>query len=213
MDPNIHLEQPGLAEGRGPAEDSAAYLRRLKGEHTEDAPRAGADGKIPATQSTPGIKERRQSQRFPCSGSVEFKTEGSDVHMWGTVTDISLQGCYVEMSTTFPINTKASLVIESNGIRFHTQATVRASYPFLGMGMCFSGIEAGQRKRLEEILAALAGQKTIPNGVRSEESNIAETVASADPGAFMEEVAEFFKKNAALSRDQFYEIAKRVRRS
>ena len=215
MDPNIHLEQPGLAEGRGQGEETAAYLRRLKAQLTEDAAHGGAeaDTQIPATQSSLPIKERRQSQRFPCSGSVEFKTEGSDVHMWGTVTDVSLHGCYVEMSTTFPVNTKANLVIESNGIRFHTQATVRASYPFLGMGMCFSGIEAGQRKRLEEILATLAGQKNIVNGVRSEESNVAETVASADPGACMEEVAEFFKKNAALSRDQFCEIAKRVRRS
>lgn len=215
MDPNIHIEQPGLAGGRGQGEETAAYLRRLKGEHTEDAPRprADEDAQIPATQAAPGTKERRQSQRFPCSGSVEFKTEGSDVHMWGTVTDISLHGCYVEMSTTFPVNTKANLVIESNGVRFHTQATVRASYPFLGMGMCFSGIEAGQRANLEEILATLAGQKNIVNGVRSEESDVAETVASADPGACMEEVAEFFKKNAALSRDQFCEIAKRVRRS
>jgi PilZ domain len=133
MDPNIHFEQPGLAGGRGPAEDSAAYLRRLKAELTEDAAHGGAeaDTQSLATQSAPPIKERRQSQRFACSGSVEFKAEGSDVHMWGTVTDISLHGCYVEMSTTFPINTKASLVIESGGIRFHTQATVRLPTLFL----------------------------------------------------------------------------------
>jgi len=215
MDPNIHLEQPGLGGDRGQGEETAAYLRRLKGEHTGDAPRprADADAQIPATESAPGLKERRQSQRFPCSGSVEFKTEGSDVRMWGTVTDISLHGCYVEMSTTFPVNTRTNLVIESNGVRFHSQATVRASYPFLGMGMCFAGIETAQRAKLEEILAVLAGQETIGDGVPSEESGLAEVVASADPWACMEGVAEFFKKNAALSRDQFCEIAKRVRRS
>jgi len=213
MDPNIHLEQPGLGGDRGQGEETAAYLRRLKGEHTGDAPRPRADAQIPATESAPGLKERRQSQRFPCSGSVEFKTEGSDVRMWGTVTDISLHGCYVEMSTTFPVNTRTNLVIESNGVRFHSQATVRASYPFLGMGMCFAGIEAAQRAKLEEILAVLAGQETIGDGVPSEESGLAEVVASADPWACMEGVAEFFKKNAALSRDQFCEIAKRVRRS
>lgn len=215
MDPNIHFEQPGLAEDHGPGEETAAYLRRLKAEHMEDAPRARADvdTRTPATQSSPAVKERRQTQRFACSGSVEFKTEGSDVRMWGTVTDISLHGCYLEMSTTFPVNTKASLVIESAGVRVHTQATVRASYPFLGMGMSFTGIEAGQRSRLEEILAALAGQRTIVNDVPSEEPSLAEVVTSADPWACTEEIAEFFKKNAALSRDQFYEIANRVRRS
>jgi len=34
-------------------------------------------------------KERRQSPRLRCSGSVDFRADGSDVRMWGTLTDIS----------------------------------------------------------------------------------------------------------------------------
>lgn len=214
MDPNIHFELPGLPQDRGHTEDNAAYLRRLKAQQTGDAqPRAEADGKIPAATGSPDGKERRRSPRFQCSGSVEFKAEGSDIRMWGTVTDISLHGCYVEMSTTFPVNTKASLVLESAGVRLHAQATVRTSYPFLGMGMCFREIEPGQQAQLKEILAALAEQKGFRTDVPLEQADLQELLASVDPRACIDEIAEFFKKSAALSRDEFYEIAKRVRRS
>ena len=61
--------------------------------------------------------------------------------MWGTLTDISLHGCYVEMNATFPVDTKVDLVLKSFGIRIHTPGRVRATYPSLGMGICFAEIE------------------------------------------------------------------------
>ena len=57
--------------------------------------------------------------------------------MWGTLTDISLHGCYVEMNATSPIDTKVDLVLKSFGIRIEVSGTVRTSYPFLGMGIGF----------------------------------------------------------------------------
>jgi len=240
MDPNFQCEERGLVQDRGRSDDNAAYLRRLKAQQVESAPRTGADPdtSLISPQCNPVIKERRQSRRYACSGSVEFKVEGSAVRMWGTVTDISQHGCYVEMSTTFPVNTKASLVLDSVGVRFHTQATVRASYPFLGMGMCFTEMEAAQRSQLEQILATLAGAKAIPNGAASEqtasrqtgfeqldpdeigrqqiafgEPSLAEVLAFVDPWVCLEEISQFFKKNTVLSRDELYDIAKRVRRS
>src|SRR5208282_4990825 len=58
-----------------------------------------------ARAPTPGgavfVKERRRSQRFQCSGSVELQPQDGSAHMWGALTDISLHGCYVEMPTTF----------------------------------------------------------------------------------------------------------------
>ena len=158
MDPTLHSEQPGLAEDHSQGGDTAAYLRRLKAQPSEGEASADAgSAKVPAVQPYPAVKERRRSPRFACSGSVELFVEGSDARLWGTLKDISLHGCYVEMPTTFLVNTNASLTLESAGIRVSTQATVRASYPFLGMGLCYTEMEAGQRSRLEQILAALAG--------------------------------------------------------
>jgi hypothetical protein len=113
-------------------DNSVNYLRRLKqqieAERLSSAP-ASTDP-TPATQpNSSSGKERRRSPRFRCAGSAEVTTEGSPARMWGTLTDISLRGCYVEMSTTFPIDTRVELVLEALGIRFRAQATFTPGHP------------------------------------------------------------------------------------
>jgi hypothetical protein len=133
--------------------------------------------------------------------------------MWGTVTDVSLHGCYVEMNTTFPVGAKVGLVLKSFGIRIETPGTVRASYPFLGMGICFTEIEPAEQLHLKQLLAALSGRGAVANGISAEEKSVKDTLASADPRAFIDGIAEFFQKKQMLSRDEFHQIAKRARRS
>ena len=130
-----------------------------------------------------------------CSGSVEFRAEGSDVRMWGTLTDVSLHGCYVEMNTTFPVNTKVDLVLKSFGIRIQAPGTVRTSYPFLGMGICFAEIEPEQQLQLKQLLAVLAGRNAVSNGGSAEENGMKDTLRSADPRAFLDEITKFFRRN------------------
>ncbi len=69
----------------------------------------------------------------------------------------------VEMNTTFPVGTKVNLVLKSFGIRVQAPGTVRATYPFLGMGICFAEIEPEQQLQLKQLLAALAGHSAVPN--------------------------------------------------
>ena len=132
--------------------------------------------------------------------------------MWGTVTDVSLHGCYVEMNTTFPVDTKVDLVLKSFGIRIEAPGTVRASYPFLGMGICFAEMEPAQQLQLKQLLAALAGRSAVSNGMSADENNLKDSLAAADPKSFLDGIAEFFQKNQTLSRDEFHQITKRARR-
>jgi len=208
--------QPDLAPDPSNGDESVDYLRRLKGAAVEAAPAdavARGGGGAPAATNSNAWKERRQSPRLRCSGSAEFRAEGNDARMWGTVTDVSLHGCYVEMNTTFPVDTKVGLVLKSFGIRIEAPGTVRASYPFLGMGICFAEIEPAQQLQLKQLLAALAGRSAVSNGMSAEENSVKDTLASADPKAFLDGIAEFFQKNQTLSRDEFHQIAKRARRS
>jgi hypothetical protein len=217
VDPNLQTEQPGLSPGAHKTEDRADYLRQLKTQQAEDAPSTPAATSsivIPAAASSPDFKERRRSPRFQCSGSAEFRPEGSDVRMWGTLTDVSLHGCYVEMNNTFPAGTRVSLTIEVLAVRVRVQATVRVSYPFLGMGMCFSEIEPGQQLQLEQLLAALSGQSPISGSASSAApvSNLTHSLADVDSKTMVDELTQFFRSNHLLSRDEFYQIAKRARR-
>jgi len=215
VDPRIYRAQPDLTPDSSNGDEGVDYLRRLKGSAPQGVPADAAArvvGEAPATAKSAAWKERRQSPRLRCSGSAEFRTEASDVRIWGTVTDVSLHGCYVEMNTTFPIGTKVDLVLKSFGIRIETPGEVRASYPFLGMGICFAEIEPVQQLHLKDLLGALAGRSAVSNGISAQENKMNDTLRSADPKAFLDEITEFFQKNQLLSRNEFHQIAKRARR-
>jgi len=210
MDPNIICEQPGFSEGgpRQPDEDGASYLRRLKGQPGDDLPTPPANASAPTPAGAVFVKERRRSQRFQCSGSVELQPQDGSAHMWGALTDISLHGCYVEMPTTLPTDTVVSLTVEVLGIRFSAQAKVRVSYPSLGMGMCFTEIDPEQQKQLGQLLKAVAGQRATLSASPVEQTPLSETVGPADSKVFVERLTEYFKKNSSLSREEFYAVGR-----
>ncbi len=215
VEPRIYRAQPDLASDSSNGEEGVDYLRRLRGAAVEGAPAAGAvkGGEAPAAADSVAWIERRQSPRLRCSGSAEVRTKGSDVCKWGTVTDISQHGCYVEMNITFPVGTKVDLVLKSFGIRIETPGEVRASYPSLGMGICFTEIEPVQQMQLKQLLAALTGRSAVSSGISDQENSVKDALAAADPKAFLDEITEFFQKNQLLSRNEFHQIAKRARRS
>jgi hypothetical protein len=216
VDPHISPDQPGLSQDLSKSDDPVNYLRQLRGPVAEGMASGGAargDGKAGGSPFGSGFKDRRQSPRLRCSGSVEFRVEGSNVRMWGTLTDISLHGCYVEMNATFPVDTNVDLVMTSFGVRIHTAGRVRATYPSLGMGICFADIEPEEQRQLKQLLAALSGRSTIYAAKSPEEVSMKEILASADPRTILGEVMGFFRNNQLLSRAEFYQIAKRARRS
>jgi len=221
VDPHIYSGQPGLPPDSGSSEEGVNYLRRLKTTVAEGAPAAASaaakgGGKAPAT--VPEWTEKRRSPRLRCSGSVEFRAEGSDACMWGTLTNVSLHGCYVEMDTTFPVGTKVNVVLKSFGIRIQApglvcaSGTVRAQYPFVGMGIGFADLEPAQQLQLKQLLDALATGGVAAETGAAQENNMEDTLASADPRAILDGIAEFFHKRPGLHRDEFHQIAKSVRR-
>ena len=220
MDHRLIPNQPGLDQDSSTGEDGVQYLRTLKNAAgtpgtATPSPR-GDDGAL--VEASPTGIERRRSLRYRCSGSAEFRAEGSDVRMWGTLTDISLHGCYIEMSTTFPVDTRVDLSLEASGIRVRLVGTVRVSYPFLGMGISFTEIEPGQQLQLEQLLFTLVGQtappaETEPSEDKAGKNMIAGAVEAADPKVVIEEVRRFFAENGLLSREEFLLIAKRAMRS
>jgi hypothetical protein len=135
---------------------------------------------------------------------------GSDVRLWGTLIDISLHGCYVEMSSTSPVDTRVRLVLKSCGHRIETGGTVRASYPALGMGICFEDIESEQQVQLQQLIAMLAGNSGV-DGISAAENHASDSPRQVDPKALLNEVTEFFRNNQLLSRNEFHQMAKRAR--
>ena len=234
MDRHTYPDQSGLLPGVGDPDDSGEsvnYLRRLKGTAAQAGPAkaktmdyngsrtpaaaiaaAVAPALAPVPVSSPSFIERRKTPRLRCSGSLELRAEGTDVRIWGTLTDVGLHGCYVEMNTTFPIGTKVDLVLKSMSIRVETPGIIRATYPFLGMGMSFSDTEPEQKLQLQQLLSALRSRSHFLTSDPAQHDEKKDPLAAADPKALVDEIALFFRKNTALSREEFYQLAKRIRR-
>lgn len=216
MDPFQHDGTHGLGS-RSPEEDGANYLRRLKElqEPVAADPPPAERPMAPLVEIVPKRAERRRSPRYSCRGSVEFRAGGSDVRVWGTLTDISRHGCYVEMTSTFPAGTDVDLGVEVQGIRVRARGTVCVTYAFLGMGIAFTVMEPGQEANLEQLLSALAERRgpAGPDPGASEEHDAQKAMAAADPNALLDEIVHFFALNRLLSREEFIRIAKMARRS
>jgi hypothetical protein len=81
------------------------------------------------------------------------------------------------------------------------------------MGICFANGAPLEQLQLKQLLAALAGRNTAHIGRPAEDAGMKESLREADPRTFLGEITEFFQTNQLLSRAEFYQIAKRVRRS
>jgi hypothetical protein len=106
---------------------------------------AGAAEEIcntPDASITPKAKQnRRHYTRHRCVGTVEFRVQGSKTSVSGTLTDLSLGGCYIKAQTTCPKGTIVELVLEVGKTRLHVQGRVAAVNPTTGMGIEFTSSE------------------------------------------------------------------------
>ena len=189
---------------------TAEYLRALKQSNTHDQPEPSP---AMGSQSQAPASERRSNQRFKCEGSAEFRTEGSDIRTWATITDLSHGGCYVEMQATSPRDTPVDMVLVINGVRAHVKGIVRVSYPFLGMGIAFTEVTSENRVRLDDILKRLAGQKLQPiSGAPLVGGTGLDVSHVRDATAALKAVAAFFQTNPALTREEFTELVSESQR-
>jgi hypothetical protein len=80
--------------------------------------------------------------------------------------------------------------------------------------MCFLQIEPGQQLQLEKLLAALSAQSSVSNSALAAAQFADSTISLADVDSktMLDELTQFFRSNHLLSRQEFYQIAKRARR-
>jgi hypothetical protein len=203
------------------SDEAVAYLSALKQPYSSTAGTAAApalEKNAPAgvasadepDQKYPGA-EKRRSARYTCEGSVEIQEDGCDVRTWATFTDVSLHGCYVETHATYPVGTPLHLRLEANGVRVEcSAATVRVSYPYLGMGIAFVEISEVNHTRLKELLATISRPAVIigPGFISTIPSctPMDSTVSIPDPAAAVRSLMAFFENRHMLMRDDFMKI-------
>jgi hypothetical protein len=106
----------------------------------------------------PPRKERRRCPRTKVSIPIEFKPEGAAVASRAETADLSLFGCYVEMSFTLPVGTKMDLILWVEDARLPTRALVVTNHPQFGNGIEFLDMSTEDQGRLTQFLKACEEQ-------------------------------------------------------
>jgi hypothetical protein len=174
------------------------------------SPRKKWDG-TPHAWSACGGQERRRSIRYKCHGSAEFRFPDTGVRTWGSLTDVSLHGCYVEMMQTSPSGTLVDLVLEANGIRIEVKGEVRVNYPFLGMGIVFTEIAPEQQIQLQRLLQSFSEDAHTPApGQEEPDAGSAQALpVIVDAAAALNSIAKFFQTRSVLTRHDFRELLRK----
>src|SRR5579864_549077 len=77
------------------------------------------------------------------------------------LTDLSLGGCYLEISSPFPASSRVTLSMRAGGVEVRVQGIVQIMHPDKGMGVKFTQNTAEQRTVLERFLSVLTENRSL----------------------------------------------------
>jgi len=172
-------------------------------------PQAVGEGAAVARQP-----EKRRSPRFRCQGSVELREQDSDLRCWAQLTDISLHGCYVELTAVYPVGTSLHLKVDVADYQIHAHGSVRASYPLLGMGIEFTADTEDDKSRLHQLLYALSESgpllRLAPAPQQKQEQPAPAQPPETGPPALVKELFAFFDSRPIMTREEFLRFVRKT---
>jgi hypothetical protein len=121
-----------------------------------------------AAALVPSEDNRRRFQRHKISFPLEFRDERVNTPMRVNATDISGNGCYVEVAMPLPISTVLKVDLWIDQERITSTATVRTRDPGVGMGIEFTGMPDETKKRFQAHLDKLDPGLSKPGPKKSE---------------------------------------------
>jgi len=85
---------------------------------------------------------------------VELHPEGNTTPLRTATSETSLGGCYVETMFTFAVGTMLKMTLWLGDEKVITVGRVATCFPQVGNGIEFTGMNPGDREKLERFLAA-----------------------------------------------------------
>lgn len=111
------------------------------------------------------VKPKRSTPRFPFIAPAEIFSEVGP-GAGATVKEISLYGCYLDFTNTYPARTRVTVKIFSDSTFFEATGTVIYAKPDVGMGVAFRDVKPEFLRVLKKWLRK-AMQQNPPLSVRS----------------------------------------------
>ncbi len=98
--------------------------------------------------------ERRQQSRYDCLGGIHLREPDKDTAIFGTLTQISLGGCFLKTANPLPLGTVVQLEVGANFLQFSAMGTVRCLQSD-GMAVQFDSIQPEQMEELKLLIISL----------------------------------------------------------
>ncbi|MHB8215227.1 MAG: PilZ domain-containing protein [Candidatus Sulfotelmatobacter sp.] len=124
------------------------------------------------------------------------------------LTDLSLGGCYLDISSPFPVSTRVTLSMRAAGLELKTEGVVRVMHAEKGMGVEFTQTTPEHRALLEKFLGLLTENRDLlpellvePEGLETESAQNAPS--SSESGEPEDALVGLFRNQGALSADSF----------
>ena len=98
-------------------------------------------------------QERRHAPRYSFIASAELVKEKSTVSISARVSELSPQGCYLDMVNPFPVRTIVLIKISSAKDSFQAKGKVLYVHPGIGAGVIFVDVSPQSQAVLQRWLA------------------------------------------------------------
>ena len=109
-------------------------------------------------------QDRRRSPRYPFAGSIEMREGASADKRTARVKELSLNGCYVDTESPYPMGTSLAIKLFTETEFFEAQASVIYSQPTQGMGLMFRETKPYYLMVLRKWLLSAMMEKKAPQG-------------------------------------------------
>jgi len=101
-------------------------------------------------------RDRRAHPRLKCANSVEVYPTGETAPTRTRTVDLSLEGCFLEMSNPLPVGTQLKVALWIKEFKLWANGEVVTSTPGFGVGVKFTGMTDQDRNQLKGFLEILA---------------------------------------------------------
>jgi hypothetical protein len=122
--------------------------------------------------------------------------------------DLSLGGCYLEISSPFPVSTRVTLSMRAAEVELKTEGVVRVMHPEKGMGVEFTQTTSEHRGLLEKFLSMLMNNRDVlpellvePEGLETAASGKSRVAAAF--GEAEDALLALFREQTSLPVDAF----------
>jgi hypothetical protein len=104
---------------------------------------------------------RRKSTRYRCTGGVELRRNENSPPLFANLSDISLEGCYIEAISTLAPGAELLFRMRVNETQIRGRARVQTSHHAVGMGLEFLHLSNEDQQKLDFLVGTLAGTQEL----------------------------------------------------